>query len=240
MSVAVIIPFRGRDSGDPLRGENLARVVAHWQDYPGADEVIVSSDGRDGDAPFNRSAAYNRATMRGLTTATAADMLIFAEADLLVSYAQVDRAIRMAQDPGMVVPFSWFMALTAADSARVRAGKADPEDCDAEPVKGHRGSIGAINVMSRHTLDRVGGYDEQFEGAWYDDDAMKIAFDMLAAPTRFVEGSAYHLYHQSGGKGTHLSLADRVATGNNRRRLSLYRQARTPEQLGRLLEPEDA
>lgn len=236
MTVAVIIPFRGRDFGDPLRQENLTRVVEHWQDYPGADEVIVSSDGRDGNAPFNRSAAYNRATMRGLATATAADMLIFAEADLLIGYHQVDRAIRTADSgPGMVVPFSWFMALGEADSARVRAGKADPEDCDAAPVRGHRGSIGAINVVSRHTLDLVGGYDEQFEGAWYDDDAMKIAFDQLAGPTRFVEGSAYHLYHQSGGKGTHLTLTDRKATSANRRRLSLYRQARTPDQIRSLI-----
>lgn len=223
MTVAVIIPFRGRDFGDPLRQENLTRVVEHWQDYPGADEVIVSSDGRDGNAPFNRSAAYNRAAAN-----TAADMLIFAEADLLIGYHQVDRAIRTADSgPGMVVPFSWFMALGEADSARVRAGKADPEDCDAAPVRGHRGSIGAINVVSRHTLDLVGGYDEQFEGAWYDDDAMKIAFDMTAGPTRFVEGSGYHLWHLSGGRGGHLSRADRAATSRNRLRLQHYRQAHT-------------
>lgn len=235
MIVTVVIPFRAREGGDPLRQRNLNRVVSHWLDYPGADEVIVSDDGRTGDAPFNRSAAYNRATMRGLTTATAADLLIFAEADMLVGYHQVDRALRMAADPGMVIPFSWFMALSELDSQQVRLGFADAEDCDATPVKGHRGSIGAINVVSRHTLDLVGGYDEQFEGAWYDDDAMKIAFDRLAAPTRFVEGSAYHLYHQSGGKGAHLSAADRAATSANRRRLSLYRQARTPEQLRDLI-----
>ena len=232
MSVAVIIPWRAREGGDPIRLHNLDRVVEHWQGY--GCETIVSSDGRTGDAQFNRSAAYNRATMRGLETATTAEMLIFAEADLIVGYHQIDRALRLAEDPGMVVPFSWFMALSEADSVRVRAYEADPTDCDAAPVKGHRGSIGAINVMSRRTLDLVGGYDEKFEGAWYDDDAMKIAFDVAAGPTRWVEGSAFHLYHRSGGTGQHLTPADRAATAANRRRLSEYRRARTPERIREL------
>lgn len=233
MTVAVIIPFREREGGDPLRVANLARVADHWAGY--GCEVVVASDGRSGDEQFNRSIAYNRAVGRGLMGATTADMLIFSESDLIVSYAQVDRALRLAKDPGMVIPFSWFMALSEADSVRVRAHEADPADCDADPIKGHRGSIGAINVMSRSTYDRVGGYDESFEGAWYDDDAMKIAFDTLAGPTRWVEGSAFHLYHLSGGRGEHLTDADRAATAENRRRFQLYRKARTPEQIRSLI-----
>lgn len=229
--VAVIVPFRAREGGDPLRKENLARVVEHWSGYDC--EVLVVDDGRSGDEQFNRSAAYNRGAMRGRTTATAADMLIFAESDLLVSYAQIDRAIAMAADsPGMVVPFSWFMAISEDDSARVRAHQAEPEDCEMEPVRGHRDSIGAVNVLSRQTLELIGGgYDEAFEGAWYDDDAMKIAFDVAAGPTRFVEGSGYHLYHLSGGHGEHLSRADRAATARNRLRLKMYQRARTREQI---------
>jgi hypothetical protein len=60
---------------------------------------------------------------------------------------------------------------------------------------------------------------------------MKIAFDIAAGPTRWVEGSVYHLYHLSGGKGAHLSREDRVATSRNRLRLRKYMQARTPEQI---------
>lgn len=227
MKVAVVIPFRDRGL-DPLRLENLARVADHWAGYGG--EVIVSGDGRSGDAHFNRSAAYNRGVAD-----TDADMLIFAESDLLVSYAQIDRAIEVASDSlGMVVPFSWFMALSPEDSVRVRNREVEPEGLSATPIKGHRGSIGAINVLSRDTYEAVGGYDEQFEGAWYDDDAMKIAFDVAAGPTRWVEGSAYHLYHLSGGRGAHLTGEDRAATARNRRRLRLYKQARTAEQIRKL------
>lgn len=227
---AVIIPFRHRDGGDPLRKENLDRVVEHWEGYDC--DVLVSDDGRTGDAPFNRSAAYNRATIRGFAGATTADMLIFAESDLIVSYAQIDRAIAMAATaPGMVVPFSWFMAIDEYDSRLVREHRADPEDCATRVVKGHRQSIGAVNVLSRQTLHLIVSWDELFEGAWYDDDAMKIAFDIAAGPTRFVEGSGYHLHHASGGRGKHLSEIDRAATAANRRRLQKYRQARTPEQI---------
>ena len=229
MRIAVVIPFRDRGL-DPLRMANLAYVVDYWTGY--RCEVVVSSDGRDGDAPFNRSAAYNRASIRGSEPSSDADMFIFAESDLIVDFDQIDRAVEMAEEsPGMVVPFSWFMAITEQDSARVRAFEIYPEDAVAHPVKGHRGSIGAVNVVSRHSLIEVGGFDENFDGAWYDDDAMKIAFDVAAGPTRFVEGSAYHLYHLSGGAGAHLSREDRMATARNRMRLKLYQQARTPDQI---------
>lgn len=224
VKAAVIIPWRDRGV-DPLRRVNLIRVLDHWRDFDA--EVFVSDDGRADDAQFNRSSAYNYGVQM-----TDADVLIFTESDLLISYEQVNRAVAMAlAAPGLVIPFSWFMALSDEDSRRVRAYEADPVDCEKVAVKGHRGSIGAAGVVSRETYDLVGGYDERFEGAWYDDDAMKIAFDIAAGPTRWVEGSAYHLYHLSGGKGDHLTREDRVATSRNRQRLKLYQQARTPQQI---------
>ena len=227
MKPAVIIAFRDRGL-DPLRHANLVRVAEHWAQYDC--EILVVDDGRQGDAQFNRSRAYNRAVER-----TDAEILIFTESDIIVSHEQIDRAVALAEAaPGQVIPFSWFMALTELDSTLVRDHMRDPVDCEKHPVKGHRGSIGAACVVSRDSYQVVGGFDEKFEGAWYDDDAMKIAFETAAGPTRWVEGSAYHLHHQSGGKGSHLSLADRQATARNRLRLRLYQQARTPERIREL------
>lgn len=228
MKTIVSIPFRDRGL-DPLRPANLAYVADYWTGY--SCEVQVVSDGRDGDALFNRGAAYNRA----FSSAGDADMFIFAESDLVVDFDQIDRAVEMAAESlGMVIPFSWFMAIGEEDSARVRAFEIYPEDALASPVKGHRRSIGAVNVVSRRTLDEVGGWDEVTEGAWYDDDIMKIAFDSVG-PTRWVEGSAYHLYHLSGGRGAHLSQDERAATAKNRLRLRQYLQAKTPEQIRELV-----
>jgi hypothetical protein len=227
MSTAVIVPFRDRGL-DPLRAQNLQRVLEHWEGYDCT--VLVMNDGRTGDAQFNRSAAYNR----GVKCLPDADTFIFSESDLLIDYAQIDHAVEMAATPGLVIPFSWFIPLREEESRLVRAG-ADPAECfNPPPIRGHRGSIGAINVISRHTYDLVGGYDEAFEGAWYDDDAMKLAFEVAAGPTRWVEGSAHHLYHLSGGAGAHLSRADRAATSRNRLRLREYQRARSAEQIRKL------
>lgn len=227
MTTAVIIPFRDRGL-DPLRPQNLKRVADHWSGYDC--EIQAVSDGRAGAESFNRSAAYNQGVRR-----TDADIFIFSESDLLIDYAQIDRAVELAAaTPGLVIPFSWFMALPEEESRLVRDHGADPADVFSQPVRGHRGSIGAINVISRQTYDLVGGFDEAFEGAWYDDDAMKIAFEVCAGPTRWVEGSAHHLYHLSGGAGAHLSREDRAATSRNRLRLREYQRARSPEQIRRL------
>ena len=227
MKPAVIIAFRDRGL-DQLRSANLVRVAEHWAQYDC--EILVVSDGREGDAQFNRSRAYNRAVEQ-----TDAEVLVFTESDIIISHEQIDRAVKLAADaPGMVIPFSWFMALSEEDSERVRDHQIDPVDCEKHPVKGHRGSIGAACVVSRDSYQVVGGFDEKFEGAWYDDDAMKIAFDVAAGPTRWVEGSAYHLYHLSGGTGAHLSRKDREATARNRLRLRLYQQAKTPGRIREL------
>jgi hypothetical protein len=200
-------------------------VLEHWRGLPSP--VIVTDDGREGCAQFNRSAAYNSAA-----AANSADVLIFSEADIIIGFDQIAQAVRLAAEaPGLVIPFDEFRAVPPGDSHWIRMHSAEPADCEYSVVKGKRGSIGAVNVVSRKTLDLVGRYDEHFEGAWYDDDAMKIAFEVCAGPTRWVDGPAYHLHHWSGGKGAHLNPADRQATARNRNRLRRYRRAGTPEQI---------
>ena len=230
-SVAVVVPFRSRGN-DPLREQNLERVLADWR--RGGYRPIVVSDGRRGSEPFCRSAAYNQSV-----ELVDADVYVFTESDLLIRPEAIEVAVDLAfSAPGLVIPFSEFRALGERDSRLVRAFVADPYDCLATVVRGYRGSIGAINVLSRKTYDLVGGYDEQFEGAWYDDDAMKIAFEVCSGPTRWVDGAAYHLYHLSGGKGDHLTSVDRKATERNRLRYQQYRAANTADEIRVLTCPE--
>lgn len=219
----VVIPFR--DRGDPLRRANLERVLDHWNDVHEVSPLVVS-DGREGDAQFCRSAAYNRAAELLDTR-----VFVFAEADMLIPPLQLDEAVaRACAQRGLVVPFDQYRYLSAQDSRKVREG-AHPHLFEPERVIDHGRSIGAINVVSRATLDSVGRWDESFEGSWFDDNAMKIAFDICAGPTRTVVGPAYHLYHLPGWTGDHLTPADRQATARNRARYDLYQQATTPEQI---------
>lgn len=228
--VAVIIPFRDRGR-DPLRMANLQRVQRHWMSYA---PVVITGDGRDGDRQFNRSAAYNR----GVASCSGADVFVFAESDMLIERTQVDDAVLLAaESPGLVVPFTEYRYLSEDDSRHVRMGQ-HPRTVEPESVIPNRERswprTGPINVLSRHTLAMVGGWDETFEGNWWDDRAMKRAFDVATGPTRFITGPAYHLYHLPGWKGAHLTDEDRAATERNRQRFLLYQKATTPRQIAAL------
>lgn len=226
--VAVIIPFRDRGR-DPLRQANLERIELHWRHNFMA--PLIVSDGGTGDEQFNRSAAYNR----GIRHCGDADVFVFTESDMFVSPEQIRTAIIKARvAEGLVVPFTQYRYLSEHDSDRIRAGEIQPQDCTPQGVMDDGSSIGAINVVSRQTMDAVGQWDETFDGSWYDDDAMCRAFEVAAAPTRWVDGPAYHLYHLPGWRGSHLTAADRAATARNRRRLNLYRQASSAQRIRQL------
>lgn len=228
-AAAIVIPFRDRGI-DPLRAANLQRVLDHWKNY-GAD-VHVVDDGRDGTAQFNRHAAYNRGVD---ACGPDVDVVVFTESDMLIDYRQIIAAIDAARErPGLVVPFTQYRYLTPSESTGVRAGDLMPGQCHPESVMDNGASIGAVNVVSRATLDLIGQWDEGFEGNWYDDDAMKIAFERCAGPTRWISGPAHHLYHLPGWKGDHLTAADRAATAANKARLRLYQRAEQPAQIREL------
>ena len=236
---AVIIPFRDRGV-DVNRSLNMQRVLQHWEDDHGMEPFAVS-DGRSDRELFNRSAAYNRGITVALQDLPDYDAYIFTESDMLVDPEQVDQALDQAMDRiGMVVPFSTYCYHSPESSMHIRNGK-DPEDYKPRWKMDNCTSIGAINVVSRATMDAVGWWDEKFEGNWYDDDAMKLAFDLLTAPTRFIEGKAHHLYHLPGHRGVHLTNKEKDATAANQRRLGLYERAAREKncaQMRRLLKGE--
>lgn len=221
-SVAILVPFRDR-GGDPLRAANLERAVHHWTLFPAP--VIIVDDGRTGTAPFCRSAAYNRGAAQ-----TDADILVYTESDMLIHYDQIDKAAALAAESlGLVVPFTERRELSAEDSHLVRALKKSPPKC--VPHNCTATNYGCINVVSRASLQAIGQWDEKFSGWGHDDCAMWIAFNIAAGPTRFVEGPAYHLHHQPPGDGP---PADKAAIMANARRMEIYCNAKTPEQIRHL------
>jgi hypothetical protein len=227
MKVVVGIPFRDRGR-DPLRQANLDRVLDYWLsgDYP---IVCVRDDGRQGDEPFNRSAAYNNI----VSDYPDADVYVFTEADMILPYNQIELAVKAAlAGPGLVVGFDRYCYMGPQDSEQIRRGR-PPETFMPEYQR--TDSIGAVNVVSHQSLSMIGGqYDETFQGNGYDDDAMLIAFAICCGPTRVITGPGYHLYHDPAWpayKGDTLTEADIEATNNNRRRLHWYSRASRPEQI---------
>lgn len=226
----VCIPFRDRGV-DPLRARNLVAVADQWASY--GHHVLVITDGCTGDDQFNRSRAYNRAAQQ-----TDDNVLVFAESDMLIPRSQITEAITQAeQSPGLVVPFTEYNYLSEQDSEHVRNG-ADPATFTPQSTIPNRDRkwlrTGPINVLSRQSLHLVGQWDETFQGSQFDDRAMQRAFELTCAPTRWIQGPAYHLWHIPGWKGPHLTKADKAATQANQHRWRLYMQATTPEQIREL------
>lgn len=225
-SVVLAVPFRDRGT-DPLRAANLESVLAWWESSPWAAHVV--DDGREGDAQFNRSAAYNRGIE--LANAEGADVIVYTEADMLIPHRQIAQAVDAAiEQPGLVVPFTTYNYLSSFDSARVRHG-ANLAPILPERTMEDGASMGAVNVVSMDSLAAIGCWDESFEGNWYDDNAMERAFAICCGERRHVVGPAWHLYHLPGWAGEHLTDADRAATEANRQRWERYQAATTPAEI---------
>lgn len=228
--VALIIPFRDRGT-DPLRKQNLDCVMAMWQKAGYLPHVF--SDGRKGDEQFNRSAAYNR----GVQANPDADVFVFAESDVIVGLSSLAIAIRRAAEkPGLVVPFTTYVSLTPGGSINVRKRREDASTAQRSFTMANGSSVGAINIVSRETMELVGRWDEKFEGSWYDDNAMEQAFQVTCGETRFIEGEGYHLHHQPGWTGGHLTQEDVDATARNKERYQLYLKAVNTEEIRELTE----
>ena len=242
MQVKVIIPFRDRGQ-DFRRGANK-ELVLDWWIAQGFSPAVVS-DGGSGNQQFNRHKAYNRAVDMFPGT----DVFVFTEADMLIHPDQIVAACGLASAvPGLVVPFTQYRYLsdkttTALRDKGIQYGGKKPDWWQKDP--GEEGSvftltpeslmddgdsIGAVNVVSRDTLNLTGGFTEQTEGNWYDDNITEEGFAALTGNnTRWVEGPAVHLYHLPGWEGDHLTMADRKATQRNK---SILVRMRTDIRMG--------
>lgn len=226
-TAVLVVPFRDRGR-DPLRAANLEAVRRWWAGSPWALHVV--DDGRNGDEQFNRSAAYNRGAE--LAAAAGAEAVIYTEADMLIPWDQISGAVdRALAEPGLVVPFSEYRYLDATASAQVRADEHAVTRVTPESVMDNSTSMGAVNVVSLASLEAAGGWDEAFEGNWYDDNAMERAFAICCGARRHIAGPAWHLYHLPGWTGDHLSDADRAATHANAQRWARYQAASTPDEI---------
>lgn len=234
--VKVVIPWRDRGT-DPRRPANLEVVLAWW--WAHGFTPVVQDDGLSGDAPFNRHRAYNLA----VDAHPEVDVFVFTEADMLIRPVQINYATQVAHDDiGLVVPFMSYRYLSDDTTGKVRDIMHDLDSeslarwfadevvfgLPAENVIENGRSIGAVNVVSRRTLDLTGGYTEATSGNWYDDRIVEEGWKFLAAPTRHISGPAVHLYHIPGhaenGSVAHLSTADRLATQRNRDLLRMMRR----------------
>lgn len=181
--------------------------------------VCVGED--DPDGLFNRSRAMNRAHAAGLSAQP--DVWLILDADIIAAPGQVDAAVAHAAATGrLTVGYSMWCGLTEAGSARVRDG----HDTGWEAFVSERWehSVSSLVAVPAALWERIGGFDERFEGWGLEDSAFARAAEVYAGIDR-LPGTLIHLWHPRDHR------ANRVSRNRNRRWYRPYHRARTVEQM---------
>jgi hypothetical protein len=193
----VMLAARRSDGG--FRDESWEWIRTRWEansDIP----IFVGYD--EGDHPFNRSKAMNEAHR----AAGDWDMAIISDADSFVGFDQIDDAIRVADETGlMTLAFTRFSYVNKHGSRLIKDG-----------FDGYWGryvdwcfdyGCSSMLAVPREVWEAVGGFDEGFEGWGEEDVAFSLACQTMAparwrpgAPERDdwynrLPGECWHLWH---------------------------------------------
>jgi hypothetical protein len=186
MTPAIIIPWRG---GDPDR-EAAAQYVEKWVAQTGMPwmQVDVASY-----VTFSRAASKNY----GAHQANWADVLIFNDADMIITHQAYRDMAEMAYDSGkLVIGYVEYCALDKPHSQRIYRGDfPDPFDAP-RTVSNVAFSLGGIIAVRRDVFAEVGGYDERFKVWGNEDWAFAISCATVAGPWLRIEGPALHFFHE--------------------------------------------
>lgn len=182
MKARIIVP-RLADGGE--RDRLWAYCRRHWEAELPALEIVEGH--HEGDEPFNRSAAINRAAEGEW------DVAVVLDSDSIVDRDQVLAGVELAAKSGeLVLPFTNRNMVS--------------EDGTKQILGGYRGSwrrwakhrerdrVSCCVVVPRALWDAVGGFDERFEGWGGEDEAFEAACRALAG-TRRLPGDLWHLHH---------------------------------------------
>lgn len=183
MNVRAVVP-RLNDGGPRDRIWKFCR--RYWrQELP---EVELIEGHHEGDGPFNRSAAINRAAEGEW------EVLVILDADVIVDAGLVMAAAERAAETGsLVLPFERRRMLSVTGTRQI--------------LNGYRGSwnrwiahterdrVSCCVVVPRALWEAVNRFDERFEGWGGEDEAFYAACRMLGGAER-LGGEVWHLHHR--------------------------------------------
>lgn len=176
MRVIVCVPHRLEDD---YRRRAWEYVRGWWAQFP------YPVHGAPGPAGlFNRAAARNQAARPASW-----DVAIFADADTIGQPELIPKTVEAAAAGKLAYPFTDLEGLSAVGTRNLIAGTGP-----VQVVKRRRLSPGGILAVSRELFDKVGGYDEGFQGWGYEDLAFVYAAETFAETHR-EPGTITHLWH---------------------------------------------
>lgn len=184
MKVVVLVPRR---AGNPYRDEVWAWLLGWWQ----TNFAHPLFEGHHDDGPFSRSKALNSAGL----LAGDFDVAVLGDADVLVDPGLLHAAIGAATHTGgPVLAYTERIHLDKAGTRRILDGYRG----DWRPFTRTQlfDSCSSAVVVTRELWERVGGYDELFEGWGWEDIAFRIATETLSGkPLVKLQGTCWHLWH---------------------------------------------
>lgn len=185
MSTIVIVPYRP-DGGHRDRIWHFLREN-YWK--PMGYQVVV---GWHTQGPFNRSKAVNGAADRMWTQA------IIADSDTWVPPGQLYRALMNSKiTKHLSAAFDAVVEVTQPSTEDLLTGRIGFDDslgC-ARIRRRDLETQSSMLVISRSLWDKVGGFDERFEGWGGEDNAFWKACALHGGTPHRMSGNAYHLWH---------------------------------------------
>lgn len=191
MTVSLIVPLRP-DGAE--RDRNWAYVRARYERlYP--DWEIVCHPGNP-TGPWSKGTAVNAAVRQA-----SGDVLIVADADVLVGAEVLPRAIVALEDAAWVVPHGHVYRLTERVTAELIETQPDPRPAHISSASCRRlrrpGPAGGGLVVARQDdFATVGGIDERFTGWGGEDISLARALDTLVGRHVRLRAPAWHLDHE--------------------------------------------
>lgn len=204
MKVRLLVP-RLADDGHRDRLWEFCR--AHWERELPEYELVEGH--HEGDCPFNRSAAINRAAEGKW------DVAIVLDSDVVVDPGQVKAAVELAYETGeLVLPFTDRNMLSEKGTEAILGGASG--SWRKWVACRERGRVSCCVVVPHALWDTVGGFDERFEGWGGEDEAFHAACEVMGGAQR-LDGAVWHLWHERSAHHDH-------STPLYRQALALYRR----------------
>ncbi len=218
--ISFIIPWR---SGDSFREESFHYVLKFLDLHFPESQIAI---GEDSSTIFNRSKARNNAFKECNN-----DIICILDADTIVPSESIHQAyIDLKSENTWVIPYQDYFNLTQEFSLDI-VKSFEPDKFPAESDFIYDFKIlswaGAL-FLTKEMYEKVGGYDERFEGWGWEDVAFRIKLDNMIGKHTRCGSYAAHLWHPRDDSdfGTEFELKNRKLFDKEYRRKYGWRDER--------------
>jgi predicted glycosyltransferase involved in capsule biosynthesis len=186
--VSFLVPFKSDGSYREKNWEWLRRRYEIL--FPEAEICIGDADSK----PYSRAKAINSAARKAKGS-----IFVIVDADILFNYSHIAISIMLLESYTWVIPYTKMYKLTEEQSNEILnkdflidISQKEFTGCECLP----KHIAGGICVIPRKHFEAVYGFDEQFSGWGGEDDAFRLAVDVICGyHVRPSNSTLCHLYH---------------------------------------------